>query len=295
MIKKILFTSVLLLMISSVTMAQSVSLVFGPLEGDEAGLIIAEGNETFELELWARTEPGIEIIIVYIPLSTNNQYIRGTLRAEGEFFYPLDIWDDIGFLDPDDDRVHNGYTVQSIMGIEDFPPRLPYPDHALNTNGEWMIIASFVMTTVPEVDFETHYDAFISGAQQCNGNIVLVDYDTGEIDIADIEFSFAPLLLTEPIGIDDDMDLPDDFALFHNYPNPFNAKTTIRYDLPRESDVKIEIFNILGAKIATLVEESKPAGSHTVTWDTKEAPSGVYLYKIQAGEYAESKRCVLLK
>lgn len=293
--KKILFTGIILAMISSVAPAESVKLVFGPLDGDDAGLIIAEGDETFELELWARTEPGIAIIILHIPLSTNDLYIRDTQRAEGELFYPLDGWDDIGFLDPGEDRIHNGYTVQSLIGIEDFGISPPYPDNALNTDGEWWLIATFIMTTVAEVDHETHYDAFISGSQSCNGNIVLADYDTGEINIHDIEQSFAPLLLTEAIGIDDEIDLPDDFALSQNYPNPFNAKTVIRYDLPRQSDVRIEIFNILGARIATLVEESKPAGSYTVTWNAKDAPSGVYLFKIQAGEYAESKRCVLLK
>ncbi len=295
MIKKFLFTGMLLAMISTVATAESVKLVFGPLDGDDAGLIVAEGNETFELELWARTEPGIAIIILHIPLSTNDLYIRDTQRAEGELFYPLDVWDDIGYLAPGEDQIHNGYTVQSLIGIEDFGISPPYPDNALNTDGEWWLIATFLMTTVAEVDHETHYDAFISGSQSCNGNIVLVDYDTGEIDLNDIEQSFAPLLLTEAIGIDDEIDLPGDFALSQNYPNPFNAQTTIRYDLPEQSDVRIEIFNILGARIVTLVEETKPAGSHTVTWDAKDVSSGVYLYKIRAGEFTESKLSVLLK
>ncbi len=285
--KKILFTGIILAMISTVAPAESVKLVFGPLDGDDAGLIIAEGDETFELELWARTVPGINIVAVHLPLSSNNLYIRSDSRAGGEVYYPLSDWG-VYFIDPDDDPDNENFTNQSILTMTNAL-------NGINTDGEWWRIATLKITTVAEVDHETHYDAFISGSQQCNGNIVLVDYDTGEIDLNDIEQSFAPLLLTEAIGIDDEIDLPDDFALSQNYPNPFNARTTIRYDLPEQSDVRIDIFNILGARIATLVEESKSAGSHTVTWDAKDLSSGVYLYKIQAGEFTESKLSVLLK
>ncbi len=88
---------------------------------------------------------------------------------------------------------------------------------------------------------------------------------------------------------------PSAFALSQNYPNPFNAMTTIRYDLPEQSDVRIEIFDIMGRKIETLITETQPAGSHAVTWDGDNSPSGIYFYTITAGEYRESNSCVLLK
>ena len=88
---------------------------------------------------------------------------------------------------------------------------------------------------------------------------------------------------------------PRNHTVFQNYPNPFNASTTIRYALPEESEVTIEIYDILGRKIETLVSNEQPAGSHTVVWETKDVSSGVYFYRIEAGEYSQTQKCVLLK
>jgi hypothetical protein len=77
-------------------------------------------------------------------------------------------------------------------------------------------------------------------------------------------------------------DIPDTFKLEHNYPNPFNPATKIPYQLPKKSDVKIEIYDALGRHVATLVDKSKKAGYHTVQWDAGGQASGVYLYRISA-------------
>ncbi len=89
--------------------------------------------------------------------------------------------------------------------------------------------------------------------------------------------------------------VPDRFALLQNYPNPFNARTIIRYDLPSESDVTIEIYDILGRKIETILHHKQPAGHHQAVWNADSRSSGIYFYRIQAGEYAETRKMVLLK
>lgn len=89
--------------------------------------------------------------------------------------------------------------------------------------------------------------------------------------------------------------LPKEFRLGQNYPNPFNPITTISYNLPKTSDARIEIFNILGQRVATLINERKTAGYHTVDFDGTRFSSGVYLYQIQAGEYIAVKKMVLMK
>ncbi len=94
---------------------------------------------------------------------------------------------------------------------------------------------------------------------------------------------------------DDCGELPSDIGMIQNYPNPFNAKTIIRYNLPSDSDVTIEIYDILGRKIETLVSGYRPAGSHTLTWDAEDLPSGIYFYRIEAGGYSKTRRCLLLK
>jgi photosystem II stability/assembly factor-like uncharacterized protein len=94
--------------------------------------------------------------------------------------------------------------------------------------------------------------------------------------------------------------LPKEYALSQNHPNPFNPSTVIAYALPTRSDVKIEIFNILGRLVTTLVDSNKPAGSHEVIWDGtdlsgKQVATGVYLYRLKAGETVLTRKMLLLK
>ena len=93
---------------------------------------------------------------------------------------------------------------------------------------------------------------------------------------------------------------PAPSRLEQNYPNPFNPVTTIRYELPEASYVVLAIFNIKGERIRVLVDEPMPAGSHATTWDGTNASgvdvaSGVYFYRMQAGNTVQAKRLVLLK
>jgi hypothetical protein len=93
---------------------------------------------------------------------------------------------------------------------------------------------------------------------------------------------------------------PTVFALRQNYPNPFNPTTVIQYALPKSSFVKIEVYNILGQKVRTLMEEEQEPGYKMVDWDGKddsgaEVSSGVYFYRIEAGSFVECKKMTLLK
>ena len=103
--------------------------------------------------------------------------------------------------------------------------------------------------------------------------------------------------LTSETGIGDfgNAKLPQATSLSQNYPNPFNAQTTIKYSLPKQSLVTIDIFDILGRKIETLAEGIKPAGNHQAVWDASGQASGIYFYRIQAGEYSERREMVLIK
>jgi hypothetical protein len=89
--------------------------------------------------------------------------------------------------------------------------------------------------------------------------------------------------------------IPNHFRLLQNYPNPFNPTTTITYDLPSQSDVNLSVYNILGEKVATLVNEVKQAGRHKVIFNGAGLSSGIYLYKIQAGSYVTTRKMLLIK
>ena len=88
---------------------------------------------------------------------------------------------------------------------------------------------------------------------------------------------------------------PTIFALAQNYPNPFNPTTTIRYTLPQRSHVKLSVFNTLGQQVATFVNEYQSEGYHDVAIDGALLSSGVYFYRIDAGEYTATKKMLLLK
>jgi len=89
--------------------------------------------------------------------------------------------------------------------------------------------------------------------------------------------------------------LPGGFELAQNFPNPFNPTTTIRYALPQRSHVSLTVFNTLGQQVANLVNENQGAGDHDVRFDASALASGVYFYRLRAGEYAATKRLLLLR
>ncbi|GAB4378091.1 MAG: hypothetical protein Kow0042_26510 [Calditrichia bacterium] len=110
------------------------------------------------------------------------------------------------------------------------------------------------------------------------------------------------ILVTPAVGIEDpaQLTIPTEFQLLQNYPNPFNPSTEIRFALPLSENVEIAIFNILGQKIKTLLTGKVEAGYHSVVWDgTRDngalVVSGIYLYRITAGEFQATRRMVLLK
>jgi len=106
----------------------------------------------------------------------------------------------------------------------------------------------------------------------------------------------------DALAVDDGEDetQPDGYSLSHNYPNPFNPSTTIEYNVVSRSDVTIDIYNIIGQKLSTLVNEIKPAGKYKITWDGlhqngTQAASGIYFYRFRAGEYEETHKMILIK
>jgi hypothetical protein len=85
------------------------------------------------------------------------------------------------------------------------------------------------------------------------------------------------------------------FQLLQNYPNPFNPTTTIKYSIPMDGFVKLSVFNALGEEVSALVNEVKPAGSYEVTFSAEQLASGIYYYRINAGEFSFTKKMILMK
>jgi hypothetical protein len=90
-------------------------------------------------------------------------------------------------------------------------------------------------------------------------------------------------------------DLPISFELHQNYPNPFNPSTKIQFALPKPEHVTLDVYNTLGQKVETLLNSKMNAGSHDVEFDASALPSGIYFYRIQAGEFSQVRKMVLLR
>ena len=89
--------------------------------------------------------------------------------------------------------------------------------------------------------------------------------------------------------------IPTEWALNQNYPNPFNPVTQIAFALPKDSRVRLEVFNILGQKVTTLVDDNLTAGYHNVSWNADEEASGIYFYRLKTEEFTQTRKMTLLK
>ena len=112
------------------------------------------------------------------------------------------------------------------------------------------------------------------------------------------DFVEGGIIVMSPTAVDDDSkdnNLPSSFSLAQNYPNPFNPVTTIEYSIPQGSHVKLEVFNILGQSVVTLVDGHQSPGTYTVDFDAFNQPSGIYFYRLTHSEGAETRKMTLVK
>jgi hypothetical protein len=100
---------------------------------------------------------------------------------------------------------------------------------------------------------------------------------------------------TTIVNVAEHKEISGEFSLHQNFPNPFNPATTITYSLPKAAHVRLKIYNLLGREVTTLVDQQMPAGAHQATWNALGVTSGVYFYKISAGNYSKTHKMILLQ
>jgi len=99
-----------------------------------------------------------------------------------------------------------------------------------------------------------------------------------------------------PTGVDEAEEVePTAFALMQNYPNPFNASTTISYQLSEPGNVRLDVYNLAGQLMETLVDSHQKPGYKTVTWDGSHHSSGIYFCRLMVADFCEAKRIILMK
>ncbi len=199
------------------------------------------------------------------------------------------------------------YTTELYFGIEipvkeilsySLPPRFPQMDFDVRFSGDmkYAVDSGEIEVLNQSETLTIEYDITIEAGDKMEWVLASKTGDkfvlegTGEITVPS-EQKFV--LNRIPV-------IPETFTLHQNFPNPFNPITTLSYDLPKDSDVRLAIFDMLGNEVATLVNTTQKAGFKSVQWDATDSmgrpvSAGVYLYQIQAGEFVQTKKMVLLK
>ena len=142
--------------------------------------------------------------------------------------------------------------------------------------------------------FTFHKDGYIPG----NEIKVIIFDGMNEHEVSSSGFAFEQLG-TQYMELHASI-IPNDHKLHANYPNPFNPTTTIRYDLAVDGDVTLVVYNMLGEMVSTMVSGYQKAGSHEATWNAmsdsgEEMASGVYFFKLQAGDFVQINKAILIK
>ena len=267
-------------------------------------------------------------------LNDNLIYVTGFNEDGAVFFDPTGL----PFLNTLTELENGyGYWVKVVEGVEDFT--YPEPTGVLAKtidlrNNQDIVSTNrfmFLNGTVSFEDIKLMENPYISVLTESGiliGEMKVLDngfLQTGAIygdDITTNEFDGAQLgdllifqydtFVSEPIEIifEDNMELkkvdlkfrniPDEFALLQNVPNPFNPVTTIQFKLPEESHVMLNIYDILGRKVNTLVNELKEPGSYSVKWDGKttlgeSVGSGVYIYEMNTQQFTSTRKMIIIK
>jgi len=191
-------------------------------------------------------------------------------------------WDESA--DIDDDELSYHFTAELVI------------NNQLTTEYDTTLTAN-----VMKIDYKSVFDEIYAAQSMVAG----IEWDVSVSDgVEEVMAENGPLTVginasDAVLSIDEEL-LPDKFALHQNYPNPFNPITTLRYDLPENSLVNIIIYDLLGRQVKSLINQTQEAGYKSVLWNAtnnygKPVSAGVYLYQIQAGEFVQTKKMVLLK
>ncbi|MEQ9280196.1 MAG: cohesin domain-containing protein, partial [Balneola sp.] len=148
-----------------------------------------------------------------------------------------------------------------------------------NTSGENIYFSLYGINTLSE---DTEFLLSIDKLPNTNGLDLSGDYRINE----NAKENFVPLFIDE---------IPNEISLNQNYPNPFNPTTNISFSLPEKAQVKLVIYSTLGQKVATLVDKSVVAGSHTVTWEAQNNASGIYFYRLFVDDVVKTQKMLLIK
>jgi len=239
-----------------------------------------------EMALWGHTHQDIgDITIQPYNLCTNNV-------CEGECAYRL-IRVSNGTLNPSA-TVSAGYDGNNLR--VDFQPANDGTNYSITAQIENSTDEQFEHAQLQVLMPDAEGDITVSGGTliQINTSDSIAVYYIG-VDILPSSSQSVTITLDTEASLTSEQRLPVAFALHQNYPNPFNPVTTISYELPKDSDVTLTIYDITGRLAETLVDQKQNSGNYTVQWDASRHSSGIYIYRIQTEGFSAVKKCLLIK
>ncbi len=276
-------------------------LIVGNLQsGEESALFSLEYSLGSERYVIARDQSTSGSGYTFPIFPEGNSPISPVQGAATVEYRPEFTWDDgiVNILPiPDPPAYRNSDNVledRTLADTDTHQSSLPMADEA---TGEFRISDKLTFETVLET-------AFVAGnsyrlVNELTGEDTTIYYWQVRAVGSD---DWGPVFALQYVDVPhphEEQQLVDDesltFRLSENYPNPFNPTTDIPFALPTATHVKLEVFNILGQRVATVIDAQLPAGRHSGSWDASAQASGVYLYRLEAGEFTETKKMLLLK
>jgi len=290
---------------------------FESYEGESAlkiwGLYNGEGTENNVMQTWmgGMLPPGTHFEVSAMAMSAGADFISGGNQVVVFAKYFTADW---GWLGMDVSESMNAETATEDMW-HDLSVSCMVPEGASTVQVGAMYVQSSNEDHGPVYldAFEMNIPLTTTGFQLTNGQLAapamdaMVNemtwtwgitssdgYDDTQSEVRSFTVNISELLAL------DDIALPITYALHNNYPNPFNPVTNILYDIPEVSDVKLEIYNVMGQRVRTLAEGSHEAGRYQIVWNATNdygegLSSGMYIYRIQAGDFVSVKKLILMK
>jgi len=223
------------------------------------------------LDLFTLNESGTQLAINHLPQDS----------PDGSFEIPLDV-----------DATFNGELTLEWSGLNSFSPDWEFHllDHA---TGETIDLSKTSYYTFEFESAEAERSDSVSELSLPDSIVPEPVSMRGSSPVTRFSIQVVTPLIT---NLDDELgDLPQQLELSQNYPNPFNPTTQIRYALPESDQVRLDVFNVMGQRVATLVNQHQSAGYHTVSFDGRNLSSGVYIYRLQVGGKVLTNKMTLVK
>ncbi len=247
-------------------------------------------GEWVDIPVYAMGEnQDVEIANMMIPLGINKAYLDQFNIDDCRTYSSIADWDLDLFVNLNDEY-QEGWTSLSFLGFANIASED-------NPWGHWTVPTKILTFRVHVVDNEQLLDMAAEDAigpgEDIKQGVANIGDISGNIGYTVNQYYASLLFVTT--GINEEAAIPDVYFLSDNYPNPFNPTTLFKYGLPEDAHVVFEIYDVLGRRVETLLNEQQQAGYHEVTWNGDRFASGMYFVRMQAGDFGDTKKMVLLK